>query len=596
MPSQSSPPLSPSMLHEGPGQQTPKLARTACLPCRNSKRRCDRATPSCNLCLRKEIECGYPTRTQKQAQAQAQAPLSVRRGYAYSASPSIIDSAAAAVVTPNSDVSSPSGAAGPARRQPASNGSHNSLPLLSLASPPSDSAYLESATYFIAPDMFNQARLELPRVDIPVAPEVLALIGGSDELAMRGIAETYFIVIHRWLPIISYRGFFARLLNPLARQQRRAELVLVVLCMKLCCTAPPAEGIAAGQMDDLYWAAKQMHQRAETSGTLSLAVLQAGVLIALYELFQAIYPAAYLSVGACGRYGLALGLDKLSLALTGDADNPCAWSDIEEKRRVWWAILMLDRFSSLSNPTRPLCTEDPSFDAYLPVDDEDWNQGTSHPSDAVRISNGFELKMGSFARLSQATYLLSQALKSIQPTSAEKETGNITNTEQLRRTLLALVHAADNEATVRKLEFCAQSAFSLSTILMLYEHHLKHTRTEGSLIEALWSETRTALDRLFASAGSCITSHPENPLSANYIPLFIVPTFYQAALLSMKLGQCSGHIDMKGRVETFKQLLRLIEPRWRLAGVYLSILETREIITPPELRADLLYRCTPLDT
>jgi hypothetical protein len=66
-----------------------------------------------------------------------------------------------------------------------------------------------------------------------------------------------------------------------------------------------------------------------------------------------------------------------------------SWNEIEENRRVWWAILIFDRwvcfvwpwmletnptsFLNLNNPARPLSTEDPSFDTYLPVDDTSWN-------------------------------------------------------------------------------------------------------------------------------------------------------------------------------------------------------------------------------
>lgn len=78
----------------------------------------------------------------------------------------------------------------------------------------------------------------------------------------------------------------------------------------------------------------------------------------------------------------------------------------------------------------------------------------------MKISNGFTLKMGSLARLAQGTYLLSKALQSLHSTSTEESMSHNDETEQLRRTLLALVHAADREAIVRRLEFCAQSALA----------------------------------------------------------------------------------------------------------------------------------------
>jgi hypothetical protein len=86
---------------------------------------------------------------------------------------------------------------------------------------------------------------------------------------------------------------------------------------------------------------------------------------------------------------------------------------------------------------------------------------TAKPGDAVRMSMGFTLKIGNFARLAQGTYLLSQALRSIVSRTTEDDSGHHDQTAQLRRTLLALVHAADVEAKIRRLEFCAQSELSL---------------------------------------------------------------------------------------------------------------------------------------
>ena len=112
---------------------------------------------------------------------------------------------------------------------------------------------------------------------------------------------------------------------------------------------------------------------------------------------------------------------------------------------------------------RPLSTEDPIFDSYLPVDDVAFDD-TAKPAEAALISTGFTLKTGLFARLVQSVYLLSQALQSTKPTAAEEDT-DPDKMAQLRRTLLALVHATDAEASVRRLEFCAQSGLCLRLVL-----------------------------------------------------------------------------------------------------------------------------------
>lgn len=90
-----------------------------------------------------------------------------------------------------------------------------------------------------------------------------------------------------------------------------------------------------------YAAAKRYYLELEVAGILSIQVLQADVLIAMFELGHAIYPSAFLSVAACARYGSALGLDRKNSSLENEEN--LGWMELEERNRVWWAILLLDR-------------------------------------------------------------------------------------------------------------------------------------------------------------------------------------------------------------------------------------------------------------
>jgi hypothetical protein len=113
--------------------------------------------------------------------------------------------------------------------------------------------------------------------------------------------------------------------------------------MKLCCTAPIDEEGGISVQNDFYHAVKNFSYEVESASFLSIHVLQAGILIALYELGQAIYPAAYLTVGDCARYGLALGINEFAPASNAHSVVSLSWNDTEERRRVWWAVLSLDR-------------------------------------------------------------------------------------------------------------------------------------------------------------------------------------------------------------------------------------------------------------
>lgn len=60
----------------------------------------------------------------------------------------------------------------------------------------------------------------------------------------------------------------------------------------------------------IYSQAKACLSYVEGNNILSIKVLQAALLIGLYELSNAIYPAAYLTTGHCARLGYAMGINK----------------------------------------------------------------------------------------------------------------------------------------------------------------------------------------------------------------------------------------------------------------------------------------------
>lgn len=182
--------------------------------------------------------------------------------------------------------------------------------------------------------MFQKAQLEIPPIDVPIPKYIFELIG--DLSNWRTIALEFFETIHKWYPIISKARLFGHLLNPLV--PRRTDVALLILCMRLT-TLWPVEGVPIATTAE-YLAAKRLHADLETSGAFSMQVLQAGVLIALYEYGHAIYPAAYLSIGACARYGISSGMDGFGISQLKPAFN-C--SESEERKRVWWGVLILDR-------------------------------------------------------------------------------------------------------------------------------------------------------------------------------------------------------------------------------------------------------------
>ncbi|KAH7348393.1 putative fungal-specific transcription factor [Rhexocercosporidium sp. MPI-PUGE-AT-0058] len=396
------------------------MAEHACTSCRSRKRKCDKLLPTCSLCTRKSLTCSYTTRA----------------GHDASPPPPYL--------TPTFTLS-------PAHQSAASTSTRNTFP----------------PVFFLDSKIFQLSQLEIPTLSIPTPAYLPPLIGEFN--TWRSTAANFFDTVHRWLPIVSKARLYSHLLNPLV--PRRTDVALLVLCMKLATlfptSSPTSDRVELDEDGDRgerewvppveYLAAKRLHADLVEGGGFSTQVLQSGVLIALYEYGHAIYPAAYLSIGACARYGISAGLDGSGMEQVKKTYN---WVEEEEQKRVWWAVLILDRAVNLGNPSRSLATQEPHPSSPLPAADDAWDAGASSSGESFTLSSPTNLRMGRFARFAQAIYLLGRVYKHVSDQTGDHEFLQ-EEAVQLRRTIEALVILTDLEGSQsNKLEFCTQTALS----------------------------------------------------------------------------------------------------------------------------------------
>jgi hypothetical protein len=142
----------------------------------------------------------------------------------------------------------------------------------------------------------------------------------------------------RWMPIVSRRRWELQVIYP----QSLLPTARLLLCsMSLVAWSPISNDPRQNPRTEKYLALKRAFLDAETTGHLSLPLLQGMILLSIYELGHAIYPAAYMSIGTCVRLGLALELEKQRQL---DLDSTSYdLEEQEERRRTWWAIFILDR-------------------------------------------------------------------------------------------------------------------------------------------------------------------------------------------------------------------------------------------------------------
>ncbi|RKK71579.1 hypothetical protein BFJ69_g10841 [Fusarium oxysporum] len=507
-------------------------ARVSCFHCRDSKRRCDKSLPACQLCRRKDLECRYPQRRGQKAASLIDNTVNLADITATSISDTIYH-----------------GTIQPERVQDLVNA---------------------RAIRFLAPDLFRDLHLQLPRMEWDMPVEIEAQLGGRQQ--MQETTKAFLQLTRSWMPIVNGKRHLATVLNPLVPHRR--PTALLALCMKLCCL--PVDKVEEKRV--LYDLVRRFYAEVEVQEDSCVQVMQSGVFIAVFEMGDAIFPAAYLTVGALVRYGMAMGMDKINQDVLGKdcgAAAGASWADIEEMRRVWWGALILDRLLNVSQPSRGLSTADPSFEEFLPADDEFFYNQSSSPEHATRISEGFTFKMGSFARLCQATHLISKSLAFCRGASngSDKVPQNSPPEEvgQLCRTLESLTTG---------------TLTLTSGILLLQQHYWRRAghEPEHDSTPNIFPETISALETLdristtLREGGYDLWQHLEDGRCS----LFLVELVYQGMLVLLRMDKVWLAEEVQRKKESLGWLLSHMGKRWPLVAVYKRILEARESILAVE--------------
>lgn len=290
-PSLQQPPAAPA-----PEQYPPlQLAPLACASCRKQKRKCDKQLPTCGLCQRIGRSCDYSD--DSRAVAPSPEEFSALRQEVAELK-NLLRSGGLTV----SDGSTQS-----------SNGnfgihtsiSSNNSPTAILPPPGQSSAWPGPSPFpslfFLDSNAFEFERFQIQAPFVRVPPGALTALGNSSEL--RQMIERYFASVHTYFPIISKIRLYQHLSNPL--HEPGSDIALLFLAMKLA-SGELLEGMPP--QTQLYQDVKSFYNYVEAQNGFSIQMMQALLLISLYELGHSIYPAAYLSIGHAARLGHAMGL------------------------------------------------------------------------------------------------------------------------------------------------------------------------------------------------------------------------------------------------------------------------------------------------
>ncbi|KZL70576.1 fungal specific transcription factor domain-containing protein [Colletotrichum incanum] len=572
-------------------------ASQACASCRKMKRKCDKSLPACGLCARMERRCDYaeplphpaPTADDFAALQLKLLDLESRLNQAGgTSSPSSTTNAVVSATGPghsHSLHSVPGSASGSGGRD----SSMEDTPIAAAAYTSVEPLWDQAPAAQYPPDVFLDISIfeilsqSLPRPVIDIPAEVLEQIG--DGAAVQQTVNAYFAKIHTWLPIVSKK----RMHMGTALAQGGPDLAMLFLAMRLA-TARPAPGVAPAHLG-VYRAAKRFLSLLENGGATSLMVLQSMVLVAYFEYAHGVYPAAWLTIASCVRYADFLGLPGFR---EGNVllRSPTTWTEMEERSRTWWAILVLDRIICLGNKKRYLSPE-PQDNETFPVDDEAWDEGRVGRAAHHTITSSPPSSPSPFSSLCRSALLAGKVIAHIRKVISDHKQNPTASTVAAlaEATSLSAALSSTAESLPRGIPFLAPRCVLISAAILLHDSYCCPAGPDGRLrsqeetaqqvhsVEAMTDASKDVAalaEELLLFIFSTEKEDSGDGHDLGDISPLILDALYGAASTLAWLVREEGSVQYEGGLNSIKRCLERLGVRWRLAGEYGRMLEQQE--------------------
>lgn len=545
--SQSNPELLNPNLH-GESIEPLEKAPQACFSCRTQKRKCDKVLPTCGLCARVKRACNYSF--EPSSSTRSEEFLSLRRKVRH------LEAQREGQSTHGSPISSTSWRSSSKTPSSSLNGVEGTEQETHVTS---SVFFLDGATFILGGYQLRRPHLHLPEIFEEICP--------TPTIILR-IVSSYFATTHLWLPIISRERVHVDLNTPI--EGINADLGLLYLCMRLVGERlPPA---LQNPQTTFYVAVKEYHFLVESAGILSLHLLQAGILLAVYEFGHAIFPNAYITIGRCARIGHAMGIHHGTSA-PPLLRPPTSWIEMEERSRVWWAVFLLDRLLNLGNPALPFSVQDPNQEDYLPCSETGWIEGGLLIYEPLFFASPISVPAGCYARLCQTSHLLGRIMQHLNNHVMDDES-RLQEVIQLNRSLqeLSVVISTElNEEQSMALHSAIALCYSGMIILNKPYSGIEPTGILASLvIPADFRNHALATLRLAARETSNFVATLYAYLTGltDQLSPFIAQGLYQAVTTYAWLNrEAPRNLDILNAMEFLRDALRKLERRWKIAGM-----------------------------
>ncbi|KAJ5669113.1 hypothetical protein N7462_010183 [Penicillium macrosclerotiorum] len=392
----------------------PSLAASVCITCKARKKKCDKLMPCCSYCAERKLECHYP-----------------QHNHGLPHKPGGRRTTPMKMGIP----------ASPRQSQPVADSS--SLLLMDAMTQSALSEQIPKSTW-----------LDLGATKDPsLCRQAHRLIEATgqylDEISVR-----YFQGIHNFIPIISRTRFHTQLMSSGSSPQTDFSIQLLVIC--LLTYHPGLAQRSSGLISDsaLYLATRSVVAQAQAICPPSLHLIQALVLLAVYEYAHGQPELAFASIGGCARMARCLAMTQpSSLPISIVAGG--AQLD-EEEVNTWWGIIICQ-----------------------------WKALSPHSPSTPSASTFHSPNVGSFGRAAQATALLDHVIKTFSLADISSKQTTLDELDSLLRSFLAAVMQQCQGTWV---VYCGAIAIAIRALFLLHWRILGELTENASLDHRLVEE------------------------------------------------------------------------------------------------------------
>ncbi|KAK4947863.1 hypothetical protein LTR10_013371 [Elasticomyces elasticus] len=196
--------------------------------------------------------------------------------------------------------------------------------------------------------------------------------------------------VHRYRHDIFFAGIYPRV--PIIHKGRYLAAMSLPPTSRLrppICLSYSLWTLAASVSEDYSAITEQFYLRARKymdadeiegrgQGVVTLAHAQATAYIATYEMNKMYFPRAWLNVGRAVRLCQMMNLHRLDdptkIDVKETLSSPMNWLELEERRRVFWAVFVQDRYQSISSGW-PMIIDERDVTTALPSSEQEFTSG-----------------------------------------------------------------------------------------------------------------------------------------------------------------------------------------------------------------------------